>query len=391
MRLTEEIILLLLNEDSGYLEQVAGWNLSCVLAGAVLADLDLESRIDTALDSLAVEDASPVGDHILDPVLATIAGEPEPRTVNYWVEKIANTSDEILDQSLDRLVKHGILDHANGGFWSLSRNAANVGYSMSSGSQSRAIVRRRIVETILGDGIPDPRDAIIIGLANACDAFRFLLQPEDYETSRNRIELLSKLDRTSRSVATAVAATSVHRTIPIATKPIPNISLLKVLRKDALWQGNIARLLADLYRDYGPVFALKVPLFQEESFYPRREQGQHLGQPAWSDALAIEGNHGGYGECARRIEKPAGHGWSRTLPHAQGIQHMASTRTRVNEHFGDTVPGDSAGPGFVERGRRARRPRRMPHTDVRPGLSSSWSAWTFRKTWTTSSNTRTAC
>ena len=32
MRLTEEIILLLLNEESGYLEQVAGWNLSCVLA-----------------------------------------------------------------------------------------------------------------------------------------------------------------------------------------------------------------------------------------------------------------------------------------------------------------------------------------------------------------------
>ena len=83
MRLTEEIILLLLNEDSGYLEQVAGWNLSCVLAGAVLADLDLESRIDTASDSLAVEEATPVGDDLLDPVLATIAGDPEPRTVNY--------------------------------------------------------------------------------------------------------------------------------------------------------------------------------------------------------------------------------------------------------------------------------------------------------------------
>ncbi len=174
MRLTEEIILLLLNEDSGYLEQVAGWNLSCVLAGAVLADLDLESRIDTAFDSLVVEDTTPVGDDLLDPVLATIVGDPEPRTVNYWVEKIANTSDEILDQSLDRLVKHGILDYANGGFWSLSRNAANVGYSMSSDNESRAIVRRRIVETILMDGIPDPRDAILIGLANTCDAFRFL-------------------------------------------------------------------------------------------------------------------------------------------------------------------------------------------------------------------------
>ena len=47
MRLAEETILMLLNEESGYLEQVQGWNLSCVLAGAVLADLALEGRIDT--------------------------------------------------------------------------------------------------------------------------------------------------------------------------------------------------------------------------------------------------------------------------------------------------------------------------------------------------------
>ena len=334
MRLTEEIILLLLNEDSGYLEQVAGWNLSCVLAGAVLADLDLESRIDTALDSLAVEDASPVGDHILDPVLATIAGEPEPRTVNYWVEKIANMSDEILDQSLDRLVKHGILDHANGGFWSLSRNAANVGYSMSSGSQSRAIVRRRIVETILGDGIPDPRDAIIIGLANACDAFRFLLQPEDYEASRNRIELLSRLDRTSRSVATAVKATSVHRSIPIATKPIPNISLLKVLRKDALWQGNMARLLADLYRDYGPVFAIKSPFSRKRVFVLAGNEANIWFNRHARTYLRSKDTMAGM-ECVL--------GASRSLSGMDGAehfrmrkaQHMAFTRARMNERLGD--------------------------------------------------------
>ena len=39
MRLAEETILMLLNEESGYLEQVQGSNLSCVLAGAVLAAL----------------------------------------------------------------------------------------------------------------------------------------------------------------------------------------------------------------------------------------------------------------------------------------------------------------------------------------------------------------
>ena len=54
MRLAEEMILLLLNEESGYLEQIQGWNLACVLAGAVLADLALERRIDTDLEKLTL-------------------------------------------------------------------------------------------------------------------------------------------------------------------------------------------------------------------------------------------------------------------------------------------------------------------------------------------------
>ena len=318
MRLPEEIILLLLNEESGYLEQVAGWNLSCVLAGAVLAELDLESRIDTAHETLSLDDASPVGDDILDPVLAAIADDPESRTVSYWVEKIAGTSDEILEHALRRLSRHGVLDYTNGGFWTLSRNAAKSDNGMSSG-ESRSIVRQRIVETILGDDIPDPRDAIIIGLADACDAFRFLLQPEDYESSRERIELLGMLDRISRSVAAAVAETSVSRSIGITTKPIPNVSLWKMLRKDSLWQGNTSKLLADLYRDYGPVFSIKAPFSKKRVFRHRRERRQHLGQPEWPDALAIKGNHGGDGDRARRIEKSAGHGRGRALPHAQGV------------------------------------------------------------------------
>ena len=258
MRLTEEVILLLLNDESGYLEQVAGWNLSCVLAGAVLADLALEFRIDTDLESLSLNDATPLGDELLDPVLADIAEDPEARSIQYWVEKIGNNSDEILDQVFERLVKTGILDHAIGGFWSLTRNASRAGFDMSSG-QTQAIVRKRIIDTILGDGIPDPRDAILIGLANACDAFRFLLQPDDYETSQDRIKLLSRLDLIGQSVASAVAVTSVRRTIAIATRPIPNVSLLKLLRKKSLREGNTSKLLADLYLDYGPVFAIKKP------------------------------------------------------------------------------------------------------------------------------------
>ena len=333
MRLIEEIVLLLLNEESGYLEQVAGWNLSCVLAGAVLADLDLESRIDTGQELLSVEDASPLGDDLLDPVLETIARDPEPRTVGYWIEKIGGESNELLDHVFERLVRNKILDHAIGGFWSLSRNVAN-GDSTTSSSRLRATARRRIVETILGDEIPDPRDAIIIGLANSCGAFRFLLQPEDYEASRDRIELLSILDRISRSVAAAVVETSIHRSIAIATKPVPDISLLKLLRKDALWEGNVARLLADLYRDYGPVFALKAPFSKKRVFILAGNEAN-----IWFNRQSRM--HMRSKETMEGMEHVLGA--SRSLPGMDGAEHfrmrkafqMASSRSRLNGRLED--------------------------------------------------------
>ena len=79
MRLAEETILMLLNKESGYLEQVQGWNLSCVLAGAVLADLALEDRIDTDLESLTLLDTTETGDDLLDPVLVQIVADATTR------------------------------------------------------------------------------------------------------------------------------------------------------------------------------------------------------------------------------------------------------------------------------------------------------------------------
>ncbi len=252
MRKIEEIVMLLLNEESGYLEQVAGWNLSCLLAGAALADLALEYRVDTDMESLSLSDATPLGDNILDPLLKKIADDPEPRSTEYWVEKIAGMSDEILEGVFERMTESGILKHASGGFWSLSRSAVS--------SDARVAVRQRIIETIVKPDIPLPEDAIIVGLANACDAFRFLLEPEDFEAQRDRIEQVSKLDLIGQSVAAAVAATSVRRSIGIATRPIPSVSLLKVLREKACWQGNIPRLLASLYRQHGAVCAVRHPI-----------------------------------------------------------------------------------------------------------------------------------
>ena len=61
LSLTEELILMLLNQETGYFHQVPGWHLNCAVVGAVLAELSLRSRIDTDMESLFLVDESENG------------------------------------------------------------------------------------------------------------------------------------------------------------------------------------------------------------------------------------------------------------------------------------------------------------------------------------------
>ena len=79
IRLAEELILLMLNEQSGYLEMVPGWSFSCVMAGSVIADLALEDRIDSDLNRLYLVDPTPIGDKLLDSRRSPSPGNPRTR------------------------------------------------------------------------------------------------------------------------------------------------------------------------------------------------------------------------------------------------------------------------------------------------------------------------
>ena len=107
LTLPEELILMLLNEQTGYFHQVPGWALNCAVVGAALAELSLLSRIDTDLDSLFLLDRTETGDPVLDPMLQEIADEPEQRNAQYWIEKFALNADSIIDQTLGPFGRSG--------------------------------------------------------------------------------------------------------------------------------------------------------------------------------------------------------------------------------------------------------------------------------------------
>ncbi|MCY4639255.1 MAG: cytochrome P450 [Chloroflexi bacterium] len=260
LTLPDELLLMLLSEESGYFHQVPGWSLNCAVVGAALAELSLISRIDTDMDSLIVLDDTPTGDPVLDDVLREIADEPGQQSAQYWIERLAPRAETIVDFTLDRLVASNILQHHDGDFWTLSRTTWQMPTTNGSTGDRAEFVTTRISNVIFNNRIPDPRDAIIIALANTCDVLRFIFPIE--EELEERIELLCKLELIGRAIADAVANNLAGPLLrrPTLTKKIPTVPMRKLLFNRRLWRGNLPALFADLAEEYGPVFRFNPPL-----------------------------------------------------------------------------------------------------------------------------------
>ena len=267
LTLPDELLLMLLNEESGYFRQVPGWDLNCAVVGAVLAELSLIGRIDTDMDSLILLDKTPTGDPVLDDILREIADGPGQHNAQYWIERLAPHAETIIDMTLDRLVAFQILQYHDGDFWTLSRTAwQSAQPHASTEGAGTEFVTTRISNVIFNNEIPDPRDVIIIALANTCDVLRFVFPIEEaYEV---RVETLCKMDLIGRAIADAVANNLSGPFLQRAalTKEIPTVPLHKLLLNPHLRKGNLPALFADLAERYGPVFQLRPP-FQKPKIF----------------------------------------------------------------------------------------------------------------------------
>ena len=197
----EEILLLLLDDESGEFVPAPAWSRQCALAGAVLMDLALHGRIDTDLRALVLVDRTPVGDDLLDPVLARIAGERGVHDARYWVRHLADErADRIQTQALSRLVGRGVLQSEGGRLlWALRARR----YPTIDGKAERE-VRQRIMRVLFSDDIPSPRDIVIICLADACRIFDLIMSRGEVARAREKIDLVRRMDLIGQAVSQVV-------------------------------------------------------------------------------------------------------------------------------------------------------------------------------------------
>lgn len=200
LRFVEEIVLLLLRDEGGRLARVPAWSLNYALAGGALMDLAMENRIDTDPESLILIDAAPVGDNILDPVLARIAAATEKHDAAYWLDRIADGAEVIYEAALERLVQGGILERRDDRILWVFRSRR---YPAVDGVAERE-VKLRIMGVLFSDEIPDPRDIMLICLADACGIFSHLLTRRELNQVTERIEEVRRFDLIGQAMSQAI-------------------------------------------------------------------------------------------------------------------------------------------------------------------------------------------
>ena len=201
LTLGEEILLLTLDDETGRPNiALSGDGVNAALAGAVLMDLSLENRIDTDLDRLFVVNPEPLDEPALDSALARIAADGEDRPTEFWVGALAEDCDTLRPQLVDRLVARRIVLRDR-----YDRLLAMGGYNGAAvNGRPMRDVKRRLAGELLNDEIPDPRDVMIVSLADICGMWPALIGESAFDRLKPKIRQIAKMDLIGQAVARVV-------------------------------------------------------------------------------------------------------------------------------------------------------------------------------------------
>ena len=199
LTLAEELLLVTLDDESGkLLDSIKPFAFDIAIAAALVMELSLKGRLDSDTKKLFVVSATPTGNALLDQALAEIAAENNAHSTSEWLTRIARNGGDLSERIIQSLIAKGVLQlQEKRLFWVLKTRA----YPATSGIEERE-VRSRVMQLLNSDDIPNPSDALLIGLLNATGIMSRLLAPSELARLQNRIDQISNLEEINRSLST---------------------------------------------------------------------------------------------------------------------------------------------------------------------------------------------
>ena len=261
LRVSEELLLFLLDEGSGALLPVPDVILKLAFAGAVLMELQLEDRIDTSLEGLTLLDPTPLDDDLLDPTLAAIARAETTRDAVFWLEHVAaEQGEQIRERTIARLVDRGIISEPDeSGLLAVSAVLLRTRRYPLIDGKTHEDIRLRVMRVLFSDEIPDPYEIVIISLSQACGLFQRMLSAQEEQATRERIDLLCRMDLIGRALAQSVRVyESSMREPALEPRPLPKVPGLPLLGSALEVRRGDPATFAKYYRRLGPVYQIQL-------------------------------------------------------------------------------------------------------------------------------------
>jgi len=217
LTLSEQLLLLALQDEKGTVISRASMALDFGLTGALLMELALRDRIAVRDGKLGIMVSDPTGDPLLDEVLNNIVGrDGKPRPLRYWLPRLARKIKRLRHRVADRLVASGILrcEHRRilGIFPSVRYPTVNPLPELET--------RERLKSAILMDAEPGKDTIVLAGLLKACNLVQEVFDKRTKKQALRRLRKLTADEPVSRAVGETVAAVQAAVTAAVTTAVI---------------------------------------------------------------------------------------------------------------------------------------------------------------------------
>jgi len=196
----EEIFLLAIDDREGSIKPLPVSALEYALPGALLMELAFLNKVDIDLQSLRVVNKEPTGNTLLDDIMRQIESKSDAQSTSYWLSFFAGQAKQIQEHILARLIARGILKTEDKKILWVFKTRR---YPMIDNREIKEVTAR-LRELILSDEIPDPREAVLVSLVDACRLFDDIFSAEEYERVRPRIKALAKLDLIGQEITKSI-------------------------------------------------------------------------------------------------------------------------------------------------------------------------------------------
>ena len=199
LTLSEQLLLLGLNDEKGSVVFSASTALPYGLAGAILLELFFMNRISIKDNKVKLQNADKTNNEILDDALKLIRSSKKQRDTKYWIQLFQSKLKKLQERLAEQLVAKKVLSReAHSFMWLINYNRYPTHNELPEQN-----VRERIKSIVLKRAEPTDEEVSLISLIKVCELTNEIFEKSERKKAKAQIEKIVA----KQSVSSAISST----------------------------------------------------------------------------------------------------------------------------------------------------------------------------------------